>query len=145
MCKIETQSECTGLSVEQLLSRSQKESVCFARYLCWDCLFKNKTSYSEIARMYGRDSHSTIISGINSIQDMRDTNNPKYVQAIKAHKCFSVAENMPVQINATIEVSKHAPEEDIDELILNAVGNVILFEKLVSRRNAMIIRNSVQR
>ena len=95
MCTIQNQSECNGIHIDNLISSSQKEEFCFARFICWRCIYrKERKTLLYIAAMYKRKSHSTIISGIKVIDNMQSCGDKKYIQAISNHKCFCTNEQL---------------------------------------------------
>lgn len=90
MCSIQEKSYNCGIAVSDLLSSSQKEEFCFARYICWRCLYRNeKKSLQSIGKAYNRKSHTTIISGIRAIDNMESANDPKYRKLMQTHRCFN--------------------------------------------------------
>lgn len=88
MCKIDFQSQMTGFSVEELQSSSQKEELCFARFACSLCLYKEGLTYKQIANIFNRRSHSTIMSGIKVFNQLKEAKDPKLTNFLARHKCY---------------------------------------------------------
>jgi chromosomal replication initiation ATPase DnaA len=93
MCTISEISTNNGINAALLTSPSQEEEICFQRFICWRCLHRKESkTYLSIANIFNRKSHATIISGIQAIDNMEQTKDPKYKSAIANHKCFCTNE-----------------------------------------------------
>jgi len=82
---LEHYSEEVKVSVSELTGTSRIPSIALARQTYWYYLQQNGVILKDIANLFHRRSHSTIISGINTIKDMIDTKNnsiESYLQAI---------------------------------------------------------------
>ncbi|MFT3994412.1 MAG: helix-turn-helix domain-containing protein [Dysgonomonas sp.] len=72
---LEQYSEKIDIPVSELEGASRVPEIALARQAYWYYLKQHGIILIDIASMFNRKQHSTIISGINTIKDMIDTNN----------------------------------------------------------------------
>lgn len=83
---LEQYSEKISIPVSELEGLSRVPEISLARQAYWYYLHSKGIILKEIATQFNRNAHSTIISGINTIKDMIDTNNTtinRYLDAME--------------------------------------------------------------
>lgn len=68
----ETIARAAGVTIAQLNSRNREQDVADARAAVWYILRDHLSyTFSHIGRMYGNRDHTTIISGVRRIRNMK--------------------------------------------------------------------------
>ena len=65
----------TGVTAEQIRSRSRAAHVVRARWLAWADMVANGASYSEIGRLTGHD-HASVMYGVRRIAQQKESAPP---------------------------------------------------------------------
>jgi hypothetical protein len=80
-------SQVTGISIEQIHSASQKQTVCDARNLAMlKCKEQLRLSTIKLRKLYEKDSHTTILSDLKSAKNLIETNPLASERAAKVEK-----------------------------------------------------------
>jgi chromosomal replication initiation ATPase DnaA len=73
MVSIEDYVKEKGISVPELYGKSRVFHTALAREVYWLYLKKNGLTLYEIARMFNRKQHSTVLSGIRTAKNLLST------------------------------------------------------------------------
>ena len=93
---IEKLSEILGID---LLQKSKREEVVWARFACFYLLRKNGFTSLEIGKMLGKH-HATVLHGAKRFEEMLGINDPIAV------RFWSILENFKVNRVETVRISK---------------------------------------
>lgn len=73
----------TGIPETELTGRSRKQRIALARQSYWYHLWKRGHKVTSIAKMFNRNAHSTVISGINTVKDLIDTKDERITKYLE--------------------------------------------------------------
>ncbi len=67
---IKEYAERLSVKFDDLIGSSRKKEVALAREYCWYLLHEKGVKYRSIAVAFGRRSHTTILSGVQTIEGL---------------------------------------------------------------------------
>ena len=116
---VEGVANALGFEVSEICSKSRKHKLVVARQICYYIAFKDEShTQTEIGQFLGGRDHSTVIHGIQQIEDYRETKYPlflKYMESISqfAPQIHSILKpikvlrsNEPCEVT-TFEINKY--------------------------------------